>query len=749
MRPSFWISLPFLFVGLPFGVAAQQEHSAAESAQFADAPQRLRKVSVTATRGEREVDRVAGTVTIIDEEQIRSQLSTDIKDLIRYEPGISVADSANRFGLAGFNIRGIDANRVLLRVDGVPMADAFSIGSFSDTRRNLIDLEAVKAVEIIRGPSSALYGSDAIGGVVSFVMKEPEDYLQDGRSTYAGVRSGFQSDDEGWYSGGTLALGGERLSGVLLYTHRAGHETDNRGSVDSRDRSRTKPNPKDYDSDAVLAKFGWNPADDHRFNLTLEANRSDATTDVFSSVGVFGANETLGMRGDDEQRRSRVSIGHEAFGDSLLFDRLRWLAYAQRSEVEQRTNELRYPLSAGPGATVQRDRVFDFDQKVLGAEVILYKELSLGQSHHRFTYGIDITQTETEQLRDGVQTHLASGEQTANILPDDFPVRDFPLSETLEYGLYVQDEIELGRGAWWLVPGIRVDRYRLDPDADPIFLEDNPAADVVGVTRTSTTPKLGLIRSLGEHNSLFAQYARGFRAPPYADVNIGFTNLAFGYTALANPDLKPETSDGYELGLRGSFPSGSYDLTAFYNEYDDFIESLANVGVQNGLLVFQSRNVDRANIRGVEFKGNVDLGGLWPRLSGWRVRTSVAWARGENRVTDEPLNSVDPLKGVLGFGYEPAHGRWGVDLVGTGTDRKSRVDDSTNESFVPDGYLTLDLMVHAVPADRWRIHAGVFNLTDEKYWEWADVRGRAADEPAIDRYTRPGINASASLTFSF
>lgn len=709
--------------------------------------QELKKISVTATRGEREIDSIAGTVTVIDAARIESELASDIKDLIRYEPGISVSNAATRFGLSGFNIRGIEGNRVLVRLDGVPMAEAFSIGSFSDARRNLIDLEMVKSVEIIRGAASALYGSDAIGGVVSFLLKEPEDYLVEGRSFDAAVRSGYQSEDEGWFAGGRLALGRESLSGLLHYAHREGHEGDNRGTLASLDRTRTKPNPQRYDSDSVLAKLSWSPHDDHLVRLTFEGERNNVDTNVLSSVGLSGTNYIESLRGDDEQTRSRLSLDHEWFLETPAFDSLKWLLYAQDSEVEQRTYERRFSTLSGPPSTVLRERVFNFDQSVFGAEVVFRKELELGATAHRLTYGLDFIDTETEQLRDGVQTHLASGARTSNIPPDEFPVRDFPRTRTREYAFYVQDEIGVGAD-WLIVPGVRVDRYELDPKRDWIFEEDNPGVATSSIEETSVSPKLGLVRSFGEHYSVFAQYARGFRAPPYNDVNIGFTNLAFGYTAIANPDLKPETSNGYELGLRGNFGSSFLSASAFYNDYDDFIESLAMVGIQNGLVVFQSRNVDEARIYGAELRGGLALSAFSPRLEGWMLKSSVAWARGEDSVTDRPLNSVEPLKGVLGVSYSPS-GNWGIELIATAVDRPSHVDHGDGELFVPAGYVTLDLLAHAQFGERLRVNVGIFNLTDEKYWEWSDVRGRSASDAAIDRYTRPGLNASASATVRF
>lgn len=157
----------------------------AQEAEPASEP-RMREVSVTATRTERAVDDVPATVTIIDSSQMERELVRDIRDLIRYEPGISAPNDPDRFGATGFNIRGLTENRVVLQVDNVRLPDfyRFSIGPFNTVPRNFVDLDSLKRVEILRGPSSSLYGSDALGGVVSYLTKDPSDYLAGGAEPY-------------------------------------------------------------------------------------------------------------------------------------------------------------------------------------------------------------------------------------------------------------------------------------------------------------------------------------------------------------------------------------------------------------------------------------------------------------------------------------------------------------------------------------------------------------------------------------
>jgi hemoglobin/transferrin/lactoferrin receptor protein len=738
--------------------AASQGATAATPTAVRTAEAPLESVVVTATRGPRPIEDIAGTVTVKRAAQIEAELSRDIKDLIRYEPGVSVSNSAGRFGLAGFNVRGIDGDRVLIEVDGVPIPDAYSIGSFASAGRDFVDLESVKQVEILRGAASSLYGSDAIGGVVAFVTKDPQDYFAQGDAGFAGgARAAWYEADDSHAVTATAALRGEALSAMAAYTRREGHQLDNQGTIASLDSTRTAPDSQDYDSDNLLAKLDWDAGQGQRLRLrlTFETLRENSFTDAISGrrTQALGPStvQTLDLTGDDDKSRDRVALDHSFTARAAIADDGEWRVYWQDSDTVQRTEELRLSIGTGPAVETLRRRRADFEQEVLGAEVTLRKGFATGASDHTLTYGLELVRTDTRQMRDGSQTNLATGDVTNVVPPDTFPVRDFPLTETVEAAVFVQDEISLGRGRWTLVPGLRADLYDLDPTADAIYQEDNPLAAPEALDHTSVSPKLAVLRRIGEATSAYLQYAEGFRAPPYDDVNVGFTNLAFGYTAIPNPDLKPEESRGFEAGLRGGRGGSYYALAAFYNDYEDFIESLVATGVDpdTGLLVFQSQNVEDARIYGVEFRGGLAFGDFDGRLAGWRLRSSIAWARGDDETADQPLNSIDPLKGVLGIGYEQAAGRWGAELVLTAVDRTDRIDEAAGPQFSAPGYEVLDLLGHFALGERATLNLGVSNLTDETYWEWSDVRGRPAGDPAIDRYSRPGRAVSASINFRF
>lgn len=715
------------------------------------------RIVVTATRTERALQDVPSTVTAIDRERMDEELVRNWRDLFRYEPGITVGNSVGRFGLNDINIRGLGGNRVRIELDGVSVSDGFSIGAFSTANRNFIDLDTVKQVEVVRGPSSALYGSDALGGVVAFVTKDPSDYLKDGKDSYYGLKFGYQGENDGLFGSATVAFGGERWSGLAVVSHRQGQELENQGSRATSDLNRTAPNPQDTDGRSLLAKLVFAPSENQRFRLTVEGNEDNADTHVLSSLGdisqVPGAPASVRVfeqTGDDHQTRARVSLQHEIDRlDSAFADSLQWQIYRQDSETTQRTHERRATLSRGQAINpVLRDREFNFDQRLLGAEATAHKDFATGSVEHTLTYGFEYEHNEFRQKRDGRQTNLTTGAVTNVISPDVFPVRDFPVSRTTTAALFVQDEIRFADGEFRLVPAVRVDRYELRPKRDVIFTQDNPGVGITDISKTSVSPKLGAVWHFTQDWSLFGSYQRGFRAPPYNDANLGLTNLQFGYTAIPNPNLKPETSNGYELGLRYSGKAAYFQLSGYYNDYDDFIESLRQISAppQTPLIVFQSQNVSKATIKGVELRGGVEFGEWWPSLQGWSLRGAAAYAKGEDKTADRPLQSIAPLTASLGVAYD--RDTWGVELAGRFARHKT--DLPADNQFATPGYGVLDLLAHWDFAPGSKINLGVFNLGDKTYWDQADVASTLlANSSVLDRYTSPGRHVGFSLAVSW
>ena len=186
----------------------------------------LQQVTISATRNEQDVSSVPSTVTVQDRKALDRQNVNTIRELVRYEPNVSVGGAGTRASNAGYNIRGIDGDRILTQVDGVEVPDNFFNGPYAKTRRNYVDPEIVKRVEILRGPASALYGSSAIGGAVSYFTLDPDDIIKPGQDVGARLKTGYSSADDSWLTSGTVAGRVQDFDGLLHLSQRNGHEME-------------------------------------------------------------------------------------------------------------------------------------------------------------------------------------------------------------------------------------------------------------------------------------------------------------------------------------------------------------------------------------------------------------------------------------------------------------------------------------------------------------------------------------------
>jgi hemoglobin/transferrin/lactoferrin receptor protein len=744
--------------GAPNTTTATSANPATASA--ATSTTTLREVTVSATRTENAVEDVPATVSVTTRKQLDDRVVKDIRTLTRYEPNVSVGNSSTRFGLTGFNIRGIEGNRILMQIDGVRLPDQFSIGSFSFATRDSVDLDLLKQVEILRGPGSSLYGSDALGGVVSFLTKDPSDLLRETTSEhYLSAKTTLASADRSVRVAGTLATGRNTPWQLLISVNRAeGNETRNRGDIDVRGALRTLPNPVTNSSTNGLAKWVWavSPSGP-TIKLTLEAREARSNVDVATLNSL--SPRTTDLRAEDSAKRNR--LGAELLWPRVAFmDEARAVISRQESSTAQTTRERRDLTSAGcSGTTVgtntcAREVTFTFDQDIDALTLQAVTKINHANLAQRLSYGVDVSRTDFSQLRDGRQTVTSAtgiSTSTSQVGADLFPVRDFPLSKQTQTGVYIQDEIYLLDGALTVTPSLRYDRYKLTPQLDDIYAADNPGVQVKGLTQSATSPRLGVLWKLLPELALYAQYAQGFRAPPYNDVNFGFTNFAFGYTAIPNAALKPEKSRGAEFGVRGSGERFSYAVTGFQNRYRDFIASLQALPCPGDPrcstvvpITFQSVNIGRVRINGWEARGDYKFDGA---LKGVTAIASVGQTRGDNLITGQPLDSIDPRKTVAGIKYDAPSRLFGTEFVLTHWARQSR--PATATQFIPDAVTTADLYGYWQPLKSLRITAAWQNMTNEKYWLWADVRGVASSNVARDRFTQPGrhLSLAAQVTF--
>ena len=699
-------------------------------------------ITVVGTRTERSMDEVAATISVKTVEDIEREMTRDIADLVRFEPGVSVNGTGDRFGLSGFNIRGIEGNRVLTLVDGIRVAEEFSFGPFLSSRRDYVDVDSLSRAEIARGPISSLWGSDALGGVVAFTTKSPSDYLTEHQANHLGVKAGYSSADSSTVVTTTLAGGNEMVTGLLLYTARDGEETETAGGEGGFGPTQEAADPQDVDTENIVVKLEWQIADIHSLTFGFDYFENQTDTQVYSDYNTLSRGTLVNTRDAmDERERTRYSIRYDYDGQGVFADYAAVTFYQQASETSQTTLELRSPPF---GIQQVRTRDSYFDQEIDGAVAQLTKSLEVGSTTHTLTYGLDYYNTENASLRDGGTVDINGG-FVFEFFP--LPTRDFPLTEVTQLAFFIQDEISLMDGRLLISPSLRYDEFDADVNADSIYRNGNPGVpEPADFDDSEVTGKLGVVYRFNDELSIFGRYSEGFRAPPYDDVNVGFTNFIGGYKTISNPNLVSETSQGWEVGLRFQSEYAQATLTAFTNDYEDFIEELSTIGIDfsDGLLTFQSVNLSEVEINGAELAMDLDLSNNG--FDGITFRAAIAYAKGEDKTTNEPLNSIEPLSAVFGLGYDAPSSKWGGDLIWTLSAGKEESDiDSNNPRIETAGYGTLDLLAYFNINDQWTVNAGIFNLTDKKYIRWTDTTAIGTD--ALGRFTQPGINGSVTVRF--
>jgi len=743
---------------------------AAEAAVPADATD-LPRVQVTALAPSIQLN-VPGTVSTIDRVQMDRHLNVSIRDLVRYEPGVSAIGTGGRFGLDSFNIRGLSGNRTRIEIDGVSMPASFGAGVAGGSfraGRNFIDLDQLKSVEIVRGPASVLYPSDALGGVVSLRTKDPADYLRDGRDTYVSVKELYDSSDRSLTSTVTMAGGNQRNGILFVGNHREGQALANQGEVGGTGAARTRPDPRSYGADSFLGKYVHTADSGRADRISLDGaqtrTRTDSLSNITPSVGYY--------RSQDENVRVRATAGQwfPQLG-SVLADTLDWNVYWQESRTRTNTQT--------ETATVARYfQSLPLQERVFGGKLVAVKQAGEGSAvTQTVSYGVELSRTDAQSYAGGYGVNKRTGASGSGkaFMPGNYPLHLIPDSETDRYAAFVQDELGLFGGRLEITPAVRVDRYAYKPQDDALYAAYNPGYVRSDYSKTRASPKLGVLWHVNGTLSAYASYAQGFRPPLYSEIAGAWNEQPFpgiNIAFLPNAKLKAETSRGMELGMRGKGEAGWFNVAAYYNRYRDFIWSGYQlkagqvpdwVQVTPGMnLFYQAVNARKASIKGAEASGALRLGYFSGALQGWSLRGSAAVASG--RLIEpgasgySPLNTVDPAKLVLGVAYDAQ--QWGAELIGTGVRRHSRLSNAG--AFRPGGYATVDLYAHYSPIANLELYAGVSNLADRKYWDWGSLNSGAlgnlvsgnglndagtAGVPA-DRLSMPGRAFSVAARIAF
>ena len=487
---------PLVALSFMFALSAMAEDATDEASPE---PVELDPIVVVASKTPRPMSDVIGQVSVINAGFIERFGIENMDDLLRYEPGLNIESSGTRFGGNAINIRGIGGNRVAIETDGIPTRDRFAIGSYSDGGRILAETDRIKRLEVLYGPASTLYGSDALGGVMAITTWDPDDLLANGNGqSWFSLRGGYQSVNSSWVGSGIAAWGNDNNGVMFAATLRDGHEMDNQAVAG------TPQDKQDWNSQDYLLRYTHDTRGGNLLRISISDFQGETRTQIESLPGWGRFRSTTALAGDDSDENRQFSIAYEfnsRWGSGVI------RAFDSKSSTAQYTFEER-AASARP---VRMERYFEYQQDFSGLELNLFRDISTANSEHHLGAGIEFLRTDSEELRDGFQQSLIDGTISNTILGETFPLRDFPISRTDELGIFVQDEISFADGRWELVPALRYDRYDLDPRPDKIYLEDNPETELVSITEDKFSPRLGVLfhinQDWGVYASMMSVYA--------------------------------------------------------------------------------------------------------------------------------------------------------------------------------------------------------------------------------------------------
>ncbi len=702
---------------------------AQDSSQF-------KEVVVSATRTEQNITDVSASVESVSSKDIDRTLSKNLYDAVQYTPGVE-ATTAGRFGISGFNIRGMEGERVKLVVDGVQQATPFNPGggSVQAIYPNAIELDTLTSIEINKGPSSTLYGSDAMAGVVVFKTKDPSDILKtDGDENRFGIKSSYYSADEQFKNTLTWAMRNGDLETLLIGTYATGSELETYGDgADISGTDRGLENPADKDLNNVLAKLYYRLNDTNKIGFVFERYNSNYDEDnqkgnYTLNFGPMPGVTYANTKSSDETTRTRYGVNYEMTQANLAFDTMKLDLNFQTTETVNEnfsnvTDHLGYIGYSGDRTRVRtaEDQTIQFDGQ-------FGKVITLDNSIHELTYGVNYVYTNFELDNIDIYHDTSTSKPGSTTIPD---------AKVNQWGIFLQDNAFLFEDTLVLNAGIRYDSFEADPSSDDGFTTERKKN-----SNDAITGKLGAVYHLNDNLSTFAQISQGFKAPTVEQLYYEYNT---GAVFVPNPDLEAEKSLSYELGFRGQYNFAKFELTGFFTQYKDFIDSqdLESVDDKDQFTIV---NRDEVDISGVEFSSTLLLDESFSAPKGMYTKLSVTYMDSEDKSTGKALESVAPLSSVLGLGYDNHEYQFGALASFKLAAKKDNWADE--EQINSAGYGVMDVTAYYEPVKDLTISAGLFNAFDKKYWTYQDVRGKDSSDNK-DYFSQPGRNWGVSVDYQF
>ncbi|BBO93118.1 TonB-dependent receptor [Desulfosarcina ovata] len=673
-------------------------------------------IVVTATRSEDNTFDVPTPISTIDEQRLQETAPASIADAIADIPGVSM-ESAGSWETSPV-IRGLGQNRVLVLYDGDRETNLWA-GRMPFTP--FMDMGSVSRIEVVKGPASALYGTDALGGVINIITREVEFSEGDQWQMENTIKGRYSSTDNGWFGRYELAAGGKGL-GFLLGI--SGRDVEN-----YTDGNGDEINNSQFENRNLDLKARYALSDKQGLTASLRINQID-------DMGVPQKDPSAPYSHFDRFDTNSYKLGYEAT-DLSFFENLKARIYY----VDQdRSFKGRFPSSSSPVYNLKSN---DIETSAIGGS---FQGLIPLGDRHGLTAGFEAVREGT----DSTETQLIQ-RNSNDSLARRLKFQPVPDAERYHYGAFVQDEMHL-MPKLTLIAGGRYDYF--DASAKDIEFTDSrynasgaqtssssEINDFSDADDSAATFNIGLLYRLTEHYHLTANVGSGFRAP---DIFERFSTRGGGSQILiGDPDLDPEYSYNYDVGMKVRYSrfQGSFNL--FYTRVDDYIDTvLQDTSFISDIPTYKYVNVQDAELYGFDGEAQFAF------TDSFSVFGTISSVVGKDRDSGDRLNNIPPLNGTLGVRWE-SHlydtMRYWIELSG---DLYARQNHPAPDEDKTPGYAVFNLRTGLdIPTVWSAIHDMQLTLNIENILDKYYLSHLRKDD--MDFIPEPGINIIAAVQFGF
>ena len=670
-----------VWMGSAGAIAAEpdgREMGLASSGGRADPPDET--IEITGSRLDPEGAAASTPIQVIDGRELSERAPEVLTDALREAPNVHL--QATTAGQGSPYVRGLTGSAVLNLVDGMRLNHAIYRSS-PNPYLALVDSHVARRIEIVRGPASVLYGSDAMGGVIQVVTRKPEFETADWEAR-GGVDAGFRSADLSRTVYADLAAGREGFGIGAGFSYLAAEDLRGGGDIGRQD-------PTAYTMMGGDGSVLWDPAPGHRTTLDFQMLRQPETPRFDELVPGFGQTEPSSDVWNYEPLERIFGHLQHRMEDVLpgAIDTLSFDAAIQQVRDDRRTR-------AHQGSIENRERN---RSRLLG---FAGHGVSRPRGWLALTWGAEAYFDEVSSEREATDLTDGSSRSVASRFPDG--------SRMNSVGAYGNAQIRLGR-RFEVNAGIRYSHVDTK-----IAATDATSRSAIHVD--DVTGAVGALWDLGSGVRLATNVSRGFRAPNVFDLGTLGARPGNRFN-IPSEDLDAEVIYTYDLGVEISRPRFRGELFGFGSMYRDKIDSIFTGSVTtDGRDEVQSANVNRVWLAGAEARVVLEL------LDHLRLTGHVFWTWGEEEDANgntQPADRIPPVQGRVGLRWIPLESLW-LEAFTRFAGRQDRLSDRDvrdpriDPSGTP-GWATGNLRAGFALGERWSGTIGVENFTDASYRE--------------------------------